>query len=366
MNEKGNKRDKIVRTLSEEIASGRYSPLGPFPSERSLVVRFGVARETIRAVLDKLTEQGLIYRRPGSRALVKSRTDDAKKRIGTLLTGTRYSEIFRQMAGEIVRLAAERQLATVSAEAASLDYSAVGQEAVALARRLVAEKVSGVIFQPVEFAPDRVSSNAEILRIFAEASVPVVLLDTDAVHYPNWSGLDLVGIDNLAAGRMLAEHLQAKGVRRVAFLNRKDCADSVNLRHAGALCVFGNDRIERLQVSSCSDLKEVREALSLVRSLEAVICQNDVAAVMVHRALGQLGLSVPKDVMLAGFDDVSLASAMHPSLTTVRQPCAAMARTALDRLLARMESPDLPPVDFQLHAELVVRGSTDLYRIHLP
>ena len=69
------------------------------------------------------------------------------------------------------------------------------------------------------------------------------------------------------------------------------------------------------------------------------------------------GLRVPDDVSIVGFDDVPEAAAATPPLTTVRQPLAAMGRSAVD-LLVRMIDDDAEPTHIRMSADLVVRGST--------
>ena len=64
------------------------------------------------------------------------------------------------------------------------------------------------------------------------------------------------------------------------------------------------------------------------------------------------------DIMVAGFDDVNCATLVSPQLTTLRQPCAQIARHAVEMLIARIAAPDIPPRALFLSAPLVVREST--------
>ena len=91
---------------------------------------------------------------------------------------------------------------------------------------------------------------------------------------------------------------------------------------------------------------------------DAVICESDYVAAVLRNTLDKLGLSVPKDVMLAGFDDVRCAVTMFPPLTTVHQPCEDIALVAYRALRERMRDPSLPPRHILVPAPLVVREST--------
>ena len=76
------------------------------------------------------------------------------------------------------------------------------------------------------------------------------------------------------------------------------------------------------------------------------------------KTLGALGVSVPGDILLTGFDDVKYATLVSPALTTVRQPCADIAHAAFEALLARTAAPDRPPRSVLLHAPIIAREST--------
>ena len=91
---------------------------------------------------------------------------------------------------------------------------------------------------------------------------------------------------------------------------------------------------------------------------DAVIGSGDVVAAQVLKVLERMKLRVPQDVMVAGVDDVEIASMMSPSLTTVRQPCAEIARAAFDLLEWRTAHPDAVSRRVELAAQLVVREST--------
>lgn len=171
---------------------------------------------------------------------------------------------------------------------------------------------------------------------------------------------DVVGIDNVAAGALVAEHLVGLGVRRIAFQKRPKCSSSVNDRWRGvaSASLFGASSLRTSAlVAEPDDVDAVRRHLRRFRP-EAFVCGNDAAAVALKQSLERLGKRVPDDVLLAGFDDVQFAKIVSPQLTTVRQPCETIAETAFYRLLARIANPSLTPVHVALPVSLVVRGST--------
>ena len=359
------KYEQIVEMLATEIAGrereGRESP-ARFPSERSLAQRFGVSRETVRKAVGELEERGMIYRRSGVGSFVSGKARGAKTRIAALFTGSCDCEVFSVIEREIVRQASAAGFDVVRPDVSGVDAGDNDCSAVELARKIAAERVQGVIFQPVDFSEATASVNVEIIRIFSGKGIPVVLVDRDAEESPGWSGCTLVALDNLFAGRQLAEHLKNRLVGRVAFIAREGCAESVRRRMAGVKSVFGDSSVDYVTVPDHPSREQLISALSRLSRLDSIVCQNDAIAVKVAEALASMGLSVPSDVLLAGFDDIAVASRMHPQLTTIRQPCEQIATVAFRRLRELMKEPSLPAVSVLLHGELKARGSTDIYR----
>jgi LacI family transcriptional regulator len=91
---------------------------------------------------------------------------------------------------------------------------------------------------------------------------------------------------------------------------------------------------------------------------DAVACANDLIALGLLRQLAHTGIQVPRVVLVTGFDDIAAAELSIPSLTTIRQPYAALAREALRLLAERYEQPDGPGQSIAVSPQLIVREST--------
>ena len=147
------------------------------------------------------------------------------------------------------------------------------------------------------------------------------------------------------------------------FVSRNALARTIGLVMPGVACAatlrgckWSDD--DSVLVADPDDVKAVRRHLRAHPETDAFVCENDTAAVTLCQTLAKLHLKVPDDVMLAGFDDIRIASFMAPPLTTIHQPCEAIAEAAFYRLLQRIRNPMLPPQDIYLPATLVVREST--------
>jgi LacI family transcriptional regulator len=95
--------------------------------------------------------------------------------------------------------------------------------------------------------------------------------------------------------------------------------------------------------------------------MDACICANDHTAAVLMRSLESIGLNVPKDIRVAGFDDVKYATLLTVPLTTVHQPCRDIATIAFRAMLQRIADPSLPARIMSLTPTLVVRESCGAY-----
>ena len=94
------------------------------------------------------------------------------------------------------------------------------------------------------------------------------------------------------------------------------------------------------------------------RGITAIICASDPLALGAIRAVRRLGLSVPEDISVVGYDDSALMTCTDPPLTTIRQPIDAMGRAAVKLLSSQIDGTMASGESLLFKPELVVRGST--------
>ncbi len=171
----------------------------------------------------------------------------------------------------------------------------------------------------------------------------------------------VVGTDNFLGGALAGKHLLKNGRRRLVFLGDVNHAE-VGLRHAGLISVMQGASVasdQTLMLSMPFDPASAYEATKqLFRSgvhHDAIFAASDLMAIAAMRALADLGIRVPDDVAVVGYDDIALASYLTPGLTTVRQDTAAGGRALVESMFAILAG-DLP-ADVLLPTELIVRQS---------
>ena len=174
----------------------------------------------------------------------------------------------------------------------------------------------------------------------------------------------VVDADNLGGGRAAAEHLLARGRRRLAVLTGPQDMSSGRDRLTGARAALRAEGLEDQGLvvafgdySEASGERAMRRVLATGARPDAVFAASDLMAVGALHVLREAGLRVPDDVALVGFDDAPVARHTDPPLTTVHQPVEEMGRVMADLLLARISGEPVPARTV-LPTRLVVRTST--------
>lgn len=178
---------------------------------------------------------------------------------------------------------------------------------------------------------------------------------------------DQVLSDNRAGAIEVAELLVHAGHRRIGFVKGPMSASSAVERAEGFLTGLeaeGFD-VENGLLIRDGDFSQSSGALAAEAWLHsqapptAVFCVNDIAAFGVLGAARNMGVSVPKDLWVIGFNDIAQARWPILDLSTVRQPLDRMAERAIELLCLRIEGSDAEPVTERLPTRLVLRGTTD-------
>ncbi|MFD9358311.1 LacI family DNA-binding transcriptional regulator [Streptomyces sp. NPDC060031] len=242
------------------------------------------------------------------------------------------------------------------------------------AARIAAEHGFGVVLYPSPdgtgparnpFASARAALDGVIASSMAAGALeaiggdglPLVMLDSDPTAGPAAAHVNLAMADGM---RQVTEHLLALGHHR--FLHLASAIDTWTFHiRAEALTALLGPHTELRTVRAPLTVEGARTAMESALATPgnrptAVICDDDILAAGACKAARRLGLRVPDDLSVTGFDDLALATAVEPELTTVRLPAERVGEQGMTALLAVLEgtpwtAPDIP-------VELVIRGST--------
>jgi len=189
---------------------------------------------------------------------------------------------------------------------------------------------------------------------------PVVLIDHEPV--PNVS---IVKADNDSGTREAVRHLATLGHKRIGFITGNLKVASARERieaYRGEVAVLGLDAQSELMVEGDFTLDggvtAARQLLELDSPPTALFASSDAEAFGVMQAAREMGVSIPGDLSLVGFDDIPEASYVTPTLTTVRQPMREMGVLAAEMLMSIVEEGQGQTSTVQLPTQLIVRGTT--------
>lgn len=352
-----NKVIAIVEVLRRKIEDGGYGEGNPLPSVRALMRMHGVARSTANRALQELSRMGLVRSSRGSGTFVRRRIVST---IGMIVPGVAVTDFFQPIMSEINQLARGVGCSLLFAEVFSLDRNERFRQVRDLAAEFIKKRVAGVIYEPLA-EPNGNEANEHILNALRRAKIPVVLLDCDLVPFPDRSGYDVVGVNDVEAGAKIARHLIDVGAKKIHFLISRLCPTTFLNRLYGAeaeLIRAGLFAKGAVLHAEPDDLAALNRHIKRYGRPDAFVCSNDPSAALFCKTLEKAGLSVPRDILLTGFADLSIASLMTPTLTTIRQSRDKMGAAAFRRLMERIGNPNLPATEILFPSQLVVREST--------
>lgn len=199
------------------------------------------------------------------------------------------------------------------------------------------------------------------LRKLSERGFPYVVI-TDLKDFDDFS--PAIGITNWQGAYDATHYLIGLGHRRIglvggpaAMRSASERLDAYQTALADANVPFDPELVQRGDYIPERGYEAAALLLDLPNPPTAIFATNDFSAQGVYNAVMARGLRIPDDVSIVGFDDIPLASYLHPPLTTVRQPMLELSRTAIEMVIRQIETPGVPAEKIILSTELVVRDS---------
>lgn len=301
--------------------------------------RYGVAEATSKRVLDVVKELGYETSLVAS-SLRRRRTDV----IGILVAEFESFSVELLKGISAAAVGTGYELLAYSSLAAG--SSQAGWERKSLSR-LAGTLIDGaIIVTPTLLMPT--------------TSIPVVAIDP----HTGPGGPSTINSDNVGGARIATKHLIDLGHRRIAHIRGRSDLASAELREAGyreslkeAGIPFDPELVRDGGYKAALTADSAHELLTRPDRPTAVFAANDMSALGVIAVARELGLRVPEDLSVIGFDDIPEAARSTPPLTTLAQPLHDLGAQALRMLIELLDGKEVPS-HVQLPAELIVRAST--------
>jgi len=331
------KREQITLALRERIENGIFPRGTLLPSERHLAAELGVSRLTLRRAIARLVNDGTLENQPGRGTLVPDTSGDDTARLPWKIMALVLPDISNRFFAEV---------------AESVEYAALQQGYQILLcnsrhqphleefhlRQLAEHGVDGVIFSH--------DPHLQMPKAFARleaAGIPTVVLFTGDLT-PN---CDSIALDDRAGVEQALRYLFSLGHRRIGFV-RPIAAGLVHLRETHYQGFLQQHQLTIPEASIIDiwnrDENTVRKELRTLLSPKnphhptAFLCGNDHVALMLMKQAGSLGLRIPQDLSIVGFDNLRFVEHLSVPLTTVDQPKQEMGRRAAEMLFERINT----------------------------
>ena len=174
-----------------------------------------------------------------------------------------------------------------------------------------------------------------------------------------------VSIDDLAASKSVVEYILSKGRRRIAMINgpikykyaRKRQEGFIEALKQADIDPAASQIIQLPEFSYDAAVSVATQVLTMHERPDAIFAASDVFAVAIVKAARRLGLEIPKDLGVIGFDNTDISIMSEPALTTVKQPQFQLGFLACEMLIEQIRDMSIAPRQILLNAELIIRES---------
>ena len=373
------KYELIVTELLTKIQNGDYSYESPFCTEKQLCTDYNVSRITAKRAITELEMRGLLFRKRGVGSfVVRNGTSNISSVVAdntppVVAIDTRTVAFLLPFeidkGGILSVVTSANRLLSQKGYFLSVHVSNAFQSKTKEKKniqRLLSQNLSGLVYYPV-----RDELHLEMLNQFVYEEKPVVVIDKDVnCHYIN-----NVTSDNFDGGIQLTKHLISLGHSNISFITTTtlESTSSIQNRFAGFISTLRAERIKPLPHNyllfphelhySSRELSEhdlfKKQLLHQYNSgVTAFICENDQVAYYTLKTCADLGLSVPGQISICGFDNSDWAVMDDIGITTISQNFSQIGESVAEILLHTLTDPLAQIQKIKVPVELIVREST--------
>lgn len=337
----------IVNNLKAKMDSGELKAGDQLPTEAEISRQFGVSRITSKRALTELENANLISRIQGKGSFVNTRP--APARAQALTKGSKEILLILPFSHNPGLGDYEKG---INEFLATTDYTLNIQSNTLVGQRKLLEAAlhssnAGLIFYPV-------SSNSDlgVLYQYHVQNYPVVTMDKTIDGIPFLSVIS----DNFNGAYTACKHLIDNNHKKIAYVSSLNVEhfSSIRERYFGYLKALHDYNLNDYSVNDLTERYLTHEDgqgrayyLQFIQAVKeqgitGIVAENDLIAIEIMQVAKEIGLSIPEDFSLVGFDNIHLSSFVEPKLTTISQDFGQMGYLAAKNLIATIENPHQP------------------------
>lgn len=343
--------------LKDEIIMGRIKPGDQIPSENMLAEKLSLSRHTVRKAISMLVNEGYLYTEHGRGTFCKDRSINRanSKNIGVMTTY--ISEyIFPRVIQGIDSVLSEKGYSIMLKNT----DNDVEKEAVFL-QEILNKDIEGLIVEPTKSS--LFSNNIKFYEALDRHNIPYIF-----IHgiYQQLEDRPQIVLNDSDGAYLATKYLIDVGHRNIVGIFKADDMQGVQ-RHRGyaralAECGLPYDPDNIIWFHTEDRKTKPYSAIeSLIKSkkkIDGIVCYNDQIAYGIYEKLSELGISIPEDISITGFDDSYYATSCPVKLTSVSHPKELLGEMAAKTLLEMLENPDKTGSLVKvIEPELIIRDS---------
>lgn len=327
----------VTDTIQRWITSGQYKENDKLPTESDLMTQFDVSRHTVRKALGELETVGFVYRVQGGGTYVAER---AKRTIATMqsvaVMATHINDyIFPSIISGIERVLSEQSVSLMLSSTENNENI----EAQNLSK-LMNSAIDGLIVEPTRSA--FTVKNEAIYTQLSQNHVPIVTMNAKfkTLQAPYFV------MDDFQGGQMATEYLLKHHHQHILGIFKTDDQQGVDRMNGYVHALQKANQPDSALTLFYQSGKAEERIGDRLRTLfaqptrpTAMICYNDKIAVLAYNIAQTMGIRVPEELSIIGFDNSSLASSYGLHLTSVNHPKAEMGRDAAKLMLRMIQNP---------------------------
>ncbi|BBI31724.1 GntR family transcriptional regulator [Cohnella abietis] len=364
MNSQSPKYLQLKEEILSWLASGRYRPGDKLPSENELAEQYSLSRQTVRQSIGELVQEGWIAREQGKGTFVSKQSAERRNASGNRTVGVITTSISDYIFPSIVR-GVESALKDKGYRLLLSSTDNRKERERESLEMMLSHSVCGLIVEPTKSAEG--NPNFDNYLAIEDHGIPMLMINE------TYSDLDCqsVRVDDDAGGLMAANYMLELGHRQLAGFFKTDDYQGVR-RMKGFIraCREHNLASEESTIVRYSTEDKGERPQAMLRELlqsdtppTAIVCYNDQLAVSLLDTIRELGLRVPEDLSIIGYDDSFLATATETKLTTIEHPKSALGERAANLLIMQLEKGQAPTSKESLYPpKLIIRQSTREFR----
>ena len=348
----------LLQDIKEKIVSGGYKPGDKLPSENQFSAKYNISRQTVRKAFAILEQEGYIYAEHGRGTFVSEKVLKEKESKNIAVITTYLSDyIFPRVIQGIEKV--------LTANGYTIILKTTGnsrKREASYLQELLTKDIDGMIVEPSK--SQIYCNHQDLYAQFEGKGIPYVFIQG---CFPQMADKPHVLMNDCRGGYLAASYLISLGHRRIAGIFKADDNQGKE-RHKGyvqalqeAGIMYDPDYViwyhtEDRRIKPAERLCEMIEQKMPV---DAVVCYNDQIAGWVIQALDKIGIRVPEDISVTGYDNLAASNGQMPELTTIMHPQDKLGEIAAQLLMRMLRHEEVAPEEKMIlvEPELVVRGS---------